>query len=204
MDFVEEFQRHFGGRWIGVKFYFDELPTCNESRIRDVRFCEAVTRCLIRPVLLTPGDLNCYGACYVFGWDAEAKAKMVERFHQQEGFSERKAEELVQNLPKVNGSLKGIGLNIKNGPDILLSYLQPGQLMKVLRRYQIHFGEELNVGLSSVVSVCGHVAVEAFVNGRVAISFGCSDARQYGGITRDRIAIGVPLGVAKDMLGENR
>lgn len=204
MDFMEKFQCHFGGRWVGVKFYFDELPTCNESRIRDVRFCEAITRSLIRPVLLTPEELNCYGARYVFGWDEEVKVKMVERFHQQEGFSEREAEELVQALTKINGSLKGIGLNIKNGPDILLSYLQPGQVMKVLRSYQVRFGEELTVGLSSVVSVCGHVAVEAFVNQRVALSFGCSDARQYGGITRDRVAVGVPAAVAKDLLGENR
>ncbi len=204
MDLVEEFQRRIGGRWIGVKFYFDELPPLNTIPIKDVRFCEAITMSLTHPVLLTPEGLNCHGACYVFGWDKGVKEEMVERFHHDEGFSKIEAEKLVQDLPKINGFLKGIGLNVKNGPDILLSYLQPGQIMKLLRSYQIHFGEEVTIDLSSIVSVCGHVAVETLVNQRVALSFGCSDARKYGGITRDRVAIGLPVGVARDLLEDKR
>lgn len=199
MDYIQEFQRRFGGRWVGAKFYLGELLPCIENPISDVRFCEAITRSLTRPVLLTPEALSCRGACYVFGWDEGIKEEMVERFHQQEGFGERVAEALLQELPKMNESLKGIGLNVKNSPDILLSYLQPGQVMKLLRSYQIHFGEQLTVDLSSVVSVCGHVAVQSYVENRITLSFGCQDARKYGGITRDRVAIGVPASVAKDM-----
>jgi uncharacterized protein (DUF169 family) len=203
MNLITEFQRRFGGRWTGVTFYFDELPTFSRDPLRDVRFCEAITKSLIQPVLLTPESLNCHGARYVFGWDdATVKVEMVERFHQHEGFSEPQVEGLVQNLPTINDSLKGIGLNVKNTPDLLLSYLQPAQVMKLLRGYQIRFGENLNVDLSSIVSVCGHVAVEALVKERIALSFGCSDAREYGGITGDRVAIGVPLKVAKALVEE--
>ena len=194
LNVVNALQQRFGSRWISVTFYFDELPTYNEDPIRDARFCEAISRSLVHPVLLTPESLNCLGARYVFGWDETAKAEMVERFHHQEGFSESKAKELVQNLPKISGSLKGIGLNIRNDPDLLLSYLQPGQVMKLLRSYQVLHGEDLNVDLSSIVSVCGHVAVEVVVKKRIALSFGCRDSREYGGITRDRVAVGVPAG----------
>ena len=200
MDLRAQFQRRFGGRWTGVRFFFDELPGANEQPIRDVRFCEAITKSLIQPVLLTPECLNCRGARYVFGWDETAKSEMVKRFHQQEGFSESQAEELVQNLPTIHGSLKGIGLNVKNSPDLLLSYLQPGQVMKLLRRYQTRFGGNLNVDLSSIVSVCGHVAVEAVTKKRIVLSFGCRDAREYGGITGDRVAIGVPYNLARAMV----
>lgn len=200
MDCIEEFQRRFGSRWIGVKFYFDELPETNENRIRDARFCEAIKESLTHPVRLIPQDLNCHGARYVFGWDEMVKNEMVTRFQHQEGFSEFKAQALVRSLPKISGVLKGIGLNIKNDPDLLLSYLQPGQVMQLLRSYQVCFGKDLNVDLSSIVSVCGHVAVEAVVRKRIAISFGCRDSRKYGGITRDRVAIGVPIEVARDML----
>ena len=109
---------------------------------------------------------------------------------------------MVQNLPKISGSLKGIGLNIRNDPDLLLSYLQPEQIMKLLRSYHVHFGNDLNVDLSSIVSVCGHVAVEALIKKQIALSFGCSDSREYGGITRDRAAIGVPVELARTMLEE--
>jgi len=202
MHVVDAFQRRFGGRWIGAKFYYGDLPTSNENPITDTRFCEAITRSLIQPVLLKPESLNCPGARYVFGWDETAKAEMVEKFHLQEGFSESKAKELVQNLPKISGSLKGIGLNCKNDPDLLLSYLQPGQVMTLLRSYQIRFGEDLNIDLSSIVSVCGHVAVEAVIKKQITLSFGCRDAREYGGITRDRVAIGVPVELARTMLEE--
>jgi uncharacterized protein (DUF169 family) len=200
MDSVDAFQRLFGGRWTGVTFYFDELPTVNEHPVRNIRFCEAIKRSLIQPVLLRPEDLNCHGARYVFGWDETVKTEMVKRFHYQEGFTEAKAKELVQNLPKIGGALKGIGLNIRNDPDLLLSYLQPGQAMKLIRSYQVYFGKALNVDLSSIVSVCGHVAVEAVNKKQIALSFGCRDAREYGGITRDRVAIGVPVELAKAMV----
>jgi uncharacterized protein (DUF169 family) len=202
MYVVDAFQRSFGSRWTGVTFYFDELPTVNEHSIKDIRFCEAITKSFVHPMLLRPEDLNCHGARYVFGWDETVKAEMVERFHHQEGFGESKAKKLVQNLPRINGALKGIGLNIntRNDPDLLLSYLQPGQVMKFLRSYHLHFGKDLNVDLSSIVSVCGHVAVEAVVKKRVALSFGCRDSREYGGITRDRVAIGVPLELARTMV----
>jgi uncharacterized protein (DUF169 family) len=203
MHVVDAFQRRFGGRWIGAKFYYGDLPTSNENPIRDARFCEAITRSLIQPVLLTPDGLNCHGARYVFGWDETVKAEMVKNFHHQEGFSESQAKELVQNLPKINGPLKGIGLNLKDSPpDLLLSYLQPGQVMKLLRSYQVHFGKDLTVDLSSIVSVCGHVAVEAVVKKHIALSFGCRDAREYGGITRDRVAVGVPAELARTMVEE--
>jgi uncharacterized protein (DUF169 family) len=202
MHVVDAFQQHFGGRWIGVKFYYADLPISNGNPIKDARFCEAITRSLIQPVLLTPESLNCPGARYVFGWDETVKAQMVKKFHQQEGFNESKAKELVHNLPRINGTLKGIGLNIQNDPDLLLSYLQPAQVMKLLRSYQVHFGKDLNVDLSSIVSVCGHVAVEAVVKKRIALSFGCRDSREYGGITRDRVAIGVPVELARTMVEE--
>jgi uncharacterized protein (DUF169 family) len=201
MDIVDAFQRSFGGRWIGVKFYYDHLPNCKVHPLKDTRFCEAVTRSLVHPVLLRPEDLNCHGARYVFGWDEAVKAEMEEKFQHQEGFSESQAKELVRTLPKLNGSLKGIGFNLKNSaPDLLLSYLQPGQVMKLLRSYQVLHGKNLNVDLSSIVSVCGHVAVEAVVKKRVALSFGCRDSREYGGITRDRVAIGVPIEVAQELV----
>ena len=203
MHVVDAFQRLFGSRWTGVTFYFEELPTANEHSLKDIRFCEAIKKSLVHPVLLRPEDLNCHGARYVFGWDETVKAEMVKKFHHQEGFSESQAEEVVQNLPKINGSIKGIGLNLKNSlPDLLLSYLQPVQVMKLLRSYQVHFGKNLNVDLSSIVSVCGHVAVEAFVKKRIALSFGCRDSREYGAITRDRVALGVPVELARTLLEE--
>jgi uncharacterized protein (DUF169 family) len=64
--------------------------------------------------------------------------------------------------------------------------------MRFLNVYQRVFGEKLKVELSGFAAVCGNVAVKAYVDKKVSLSFGCEDSRQYGGISRDRLIVGIP------------
>ena len=43
------------------------------------------------------------------------------------------------------------------------------------------------------MSVCGAVAVKAYLTGRICISFGCPDAREHGSIGRDRPVVGLAM-----------
>ena len=203
MDSIERLQRRFRARWVGVKFYRGKLPCSEVVALPNGRFCEAITEAHIRPALVTRDNLHCPGACHVFGWDDTVQAEMVDRLHQDEGFSLPVAQKLVQDLPTIHGSLTGVGLNVAEIPDVLVSYLQPGQVMSLLRDYQVTFGKDLSVELSSIVSVCGHVALQSFHDQQIAMSFGCAYSRHYGAITRDRVAIGLPFKLARGILGDN-
>ena len=45
--------KKFGNHWIKIKFYKDE-PQLNEyEKLESIRFCEAISKAKIRPILLT-------------------------------------------------------------------------------------------------------------------------------------------------------
>jgi uncharacterized protein (DUF169 family) len=46
------------------------------------------------------------------------------------------------------------------------------------------------------MSVCGNVAVKSYIDQKISISFGCPDSREYGGIERGELVIGLPHNIA--------
>jgi len=199
-EWVKGCQRAFGGRWVGVKFFYDPPAEGKGEALSGVRFCEAVTKAYIRPVILRRGDIDCNGASYIFGWKSEVKEEMIERMHREAHFPLDYARRAVEALPVLNGGLQAVGLNLEGDPDVLISYLQPEQVMKLLRLFEGHFSERLRVELSSIVAVCGNIAAKAYLTGRPALSFGCKDSRGYGAIPRDRVVVGLPQGIVRELL----
>lgn len=199
MKIVDEFQRKFGSRWTGVKFFFDTEPREGRFFPKETRFCEAISHSWSSNNLLARGCINCMGANYVFGWEND-RARVVENFQKKRNISSRQAASLVQGLPRMEVSPIAIGLNGAERPDVLVACLQPQQFMRLLDVYQRLFGKKLKVELSGYAAVCGNVAVKAYVTKKVSVSFGCEDARQYGGISRDRLIVGIPVAVADKLL----
>jgi uncharacterized protein (DUF169 family) len=199
MKIVDELQRKFGSRWTGVKFFFGDPAEQGGYFPRETRFCEAVNRSWSSNNLLARGCINCMGANYVFGWEND-RARVVENFQKKRNISSRQAASVVQGLPRMEVSPIAIGLNGAERPDVLVACLQPQQFMRLLYVYQRLFGEKLKVELSGYAAICGNVAVKASVTEKVSVSFGCEDSRQYGGISRDRLIVGIPVAVADKLL----
>jgi uncharacterized protein (DUF169 family) len=199
MKIVDEYQRKFGSRWTGVKFFFDD-PS-EEARFfpKETRFCEAISHSWSSNNLLTKGCINCMGANYVFGWEND-RARVVENFQKKRNSSSRQAASVVQGLPRMEVVPLAIGLNGAERPDVLVACLQPQQFMRLLDVYQRLFGKKLKVELSGYAAVCGNVAVKAYLTKRISLSFGCEDSRQYGGISRDRLIVGIPHALAHKLL----
>ena len=63
--------------------------------------------------------------------------------------------------------------------------------MDMLKTYENKTGKQLQISLSSVMSICGSV-VNAYLNKEMHISFGCEDSRMYADIGRDRFAVVIP------------
>jgi len=201
MSLTEYLQNRFGGQWVGVNFYHDVPPACEIAEMPTGRFCEALASAHTRPLLITRDNLYCPGASYVFGWQYQTGAEMAQKLHHDHGFSVTVARTLLRHVPRIKGHLWGIVLNGGTTPDVLISYLEPAQIMTLIRAAQIILRTNLSVDLSSIVSVCGHVAAQSFLAQRVAMSFGCVYSRRYGGITSDKVAVGIPFSVAASMVG---
>jgi len=199
MKIVDEFQQKFGSRWTGVKFFFEEPRKGGIYFPKETRFCGAVSRSFSSHNLLKRGCINCMGANYVFGWQGTSD-KVIENFQKKRNVSSRKAASIIKGLPRMEVPPIAIGLNGVDSPDVIVACLQPQQFMRLLTVYQGVFGKGLKAELSGYAAVCGNVAVKAYATRRISLSFGCEDARQYGGISRDRLIVGIPYALAHKLL----
>jgi len=200
MKIVDEFQMKFGSRWTGVKFFFGEPPVEGRYFPKEIRFCEAIGQSWSSNNLLARGCINCMGANYVFGWEENIRDNVIENFQRKRNISSKDAASIVKALPKMEVAPIAIGLNGVEPPDLLVAYIQPQQFMKVLNVYHRVFGDKLKLDLSGYAAVCGNVAVNTYLHKKISLSFGCEDSRQYGGISRDRVVVGIPYALAHKFL----
>jgi uncharacterized protein (DUF169 family) len=189
-----------------VKFYFSGAAVPDIKTETDLRFCEAVSRARSGPLLLHPGAMSCPGANYVFGWERNEALKntILGELMKRRGLGRTAAEKLISQVPVFEQSLIAIGLNTGEVPDLIISYCQPPAIMKFLKLWQTAFdGYNLVSSLSSVLSVCGNVAAGCHLSSDAVLSFGCDDSREFGGIGRDRLVLGLPYHLIEKLLAKN-
>ena len=190
MDAIELFQDHFEIKGVGVKFYKDEIDTSNFQILRETRFCQAVRIAREQRVFLDKHSIVCKGARYALGFEEEAKGEIVNAIKLKRGLAKEIAEQLVEHIPRIKDSpYKYIGLNVDD-PDILIFYITPKRFMEFLKIYQ-RTGNSLEVKLSSLVAMCGDVAVQTYLTKKICISFGCDDSREYGEVDDQELVVGI-------------
>jgi len=114
------------------------------------------------------------------------------------------ADILISQVPVLTKPPLAIGLNCDERPDLIVSYCQPPTAMELLKLWQSEFGGgNLLSKFSSILSVCGNVSVGCYLSREVALSFGCDDAREFAGIGRDRLVIGIPYVLIGRLLARN-
>ena len=70
--------------------------------------------------------------------------------------------------------------------------MQPEEIMYLVKVYQGLTGKALDVILCNMMPICGCVTVRTYLTEKISISFGCNNSREFAGIGRDRLAVGVP------------
>ena len=200
MEDVKKFEKKLGGAWVRVKFY-KEIPNTKSAQIlTDVRFCEALLKAKTSSGILTSSSISCPGAKYAFNWDKQIEVDIIHECSKKRKTSEAFIKSLIGNVPKLESDFPAIGLNTDARPDVLISYLQPVQVMRLIKCYENHPGKDIHVDVSSLMSVCGNIAVRSFLSQQFSISFGCDDSRLYGKIPRDRLVVGIPYDLIKAFL----
>jgi uncharacterized protein (DUF169 family) len=184
------FSSRFRSQWIKVKFY-DKAPDIKGVRKpKSTRFCEAVREAILHPVILDRKNVNCPGALYAFGWQGEDP--LIEHCVEKGELSREMVKSMLPHMPRLDTPFEYIGLNTDGEPDLILSGMKPKEVMDLLNLYHRRTGKHLNVALSSMMSVCGGIAVRTFIEKRISFSFGCMDSRKFAQIGGDRLIAGVP------------
>lgn len=181
----------FGGSWCGVRFGPPGDETTG-SAAYPMPFCTAVAESRKRPIILTPELMDCPGGSRSMGWNGD-DAALAEKIAEKAELPVQTARSIIDQTPKFPGDVQQVVLGTSRAPDIVLSYAQPEAAMKCLLELQRLYGKEIVLETSGFMSVCGSVAVKAYLSGTICVSFGCPNAREYAGMGRDRLIIGLPL-----------
>ena len=201
MSKVRLLETRIGGCWTGIKFHKNSQPDNNLSE-RPMRFCEAIGESRTSPIVLTPDLLDCPGGSRSLGWneDDETIADMMAR---KANMDIRVARQIIRNTPRLQDKIAAVTVGTDDSPDVVLSYAQPEAAMNLLRQWQRVCGRDLGTRTSSFMAVCGNVAVKAYLTRHICLSFGCPDSREYGRISRDRLAVGIPFQLLETVLDED-
>ncbi len=184
------FRKAFGTHWIDIKFYKKDPEIKEAKYLHDVRFCEATKKAVTHPVILDKNSINCPGALFAFGW------KSVSSFYKhclkKSKLTRNALRSIIPELIHLDGTFQFIGLNTEQDPDVIMSYVTPAQIMKLLYLYHNKEGKTLDISLCSMMSICSGIAVKSYVQNEITFSFGCSDSRTYAKIGKERLAVGIP------------
>lgn len=198
MQELELLEEKIGGRWTGIAFHEDPGPNENLAK-RPMRLCEAIKKSYTQPVVLTRDLISCPGALRSLGWTNHVDDTLAHRVAETMDATFDIARKVVTNTPRLkDGVSVTVGRN--NVPDIAVSYAQPEAAMRLVRLWQQVHGVDLDLTASSVMAICGNIVARAHVTGQIAISFGCPDSRQYGSISRDRLVMGLPIRLVRELL----
>ena len=110
---------------------------------------------------------------------------------EKNGMKEEIAKKLVKKIPYFKENISAITIGVYESPDIIISYAQPEAAMRLVYQWQQLHGTDLDTTISSVMSVCGVVAVGVYTANRICLSFGCPESRSHGVIGNDRLIIGL-------------
>jgi uncharacterized protein (DUF169 family) len=201
METLAKLEKAFGGRWHGVTL-MDQQPNQEESPAYTpvARFCEAVMRASVDNVLLDPDQFTCPGARYAFGCGMDLKEDMQQKLINEKGYTSDYVARLLDETPHCKTTPAVIGINTGHVPDVVIAQLQPEQTMRLLQMYQKKLNKTFQSTISSVISACGNVVVKAFQTEDMAMSFGCIDSRSFGGLSRDRLFVGLPYSLAAEIV----
>ncbi|MBN2030224.1 DUF169 domain-containing protein [bacterium] len=184
------FADNIKSQWIKIKFFREKPDLESAKRLQGVRFCEATREAILHPVILDKESINCPGAQYAFGW--KNQSLLLEHCREKTELSEEIIQSMLPQMPRFQDSFEYIGLNMEGEPDLIMARLMPEDVMDLINLYHSKTGHHLDVSLSSMMSVCGGIAVKTLLENRITFSFGCVDSRKYAKISRDRLVVGVP------------
>ncbi len=150
--------------------------------------------------MLRADDVGCAGARRALGLANDDPA-LVRAIAGKTGIEARVLRALVSETPRIAAPVPALSLGKDTeSADVVVGYICPQQAMLLLRRWQEVHGHSPVVRLSSFMAICAWVLVRAHTLGRMCLSFGCFDSREYGGIADDVLVVGMPPTLAQQMM----
>jgi len=187
-----KFSKKFGRHWVKVKFYKEKPDLKEGKRVEGVRFCEAIKKAITYPILLDKDSIVCEGAQYALGWKPGEKNKILKNCKEKNLLLIKALKSIFSKSSYLEKPFEFIGLNTEGEPDLVVSFMAPQEVHEMVKVYNYHYGDNLDVSLSSMMPVCGGIVAKTYREEQFSLSFGCDDSRKFAKMGRDTLAVGVP------------
>lgn len=192
----------YGPKCLGLKVNYNEDNFY--SPVKPIRFCEAVNDAFKTPLLFDPRNLVCYGAKRSMGLLMDDK-DLIKHISMESDIAMQTVKKALVDIPRMNTPIHNILMGIdekmeKNiRPDLYIMYLNPKQVMNLMRDNTLKTNEFPIVKPFTFLSICGNVFISTFKSANMSISFGCPESRNYGGLKDNQLVVGLPYSQALQM-----
>src|SRR4030042_2642373 len=84
-------------------------------------------------------------------------------------------------------------------PDLYIAYVKPDNVTAVIHNL-VKYKTIPTIPPYSILSVCGKVFANCYINKLVSVSFGCHESRKSGGIEKNEVVMGIPYKIALNLI----
>jgi uncharacterized protein (DUF169 family) len=202
---IDELKNIFGPKCSAINVN-GETPEFLNLPSKQMKFCEAVNYSYNVPLRLINKNLGCPGARRSIGFDIDDR-QLAETISGNNNIPLLFIMNALNSIPTLK-DIRHINLGIPRymekelKPDLFILYVNPGKitaLMHTLAKNKIR----PSIPPYSLLSVCGNVFSNCYINQSVYISFGCPESRKHGGIGENEIVLGLPYASAKLIISTN-
>jgi len=199
---INKLKQHFGSKCTSI-YVNNDVPGFINFPLKQMRFCEAVDQSFKVPLKLNTENLGCPGARRSVGFDTDDE-KLAVDISENSNIHLSFINNVLQFIPAMTGIRHiNLGLNVypenELQPDLFILYVQSFQITDLIFKLA-KMAIKPSIPNYLMLSVCGNIFANSYLNQVVSISFGCPESRKSGAIGKNEIVIGLPFKIAGNLL----
>jgi len=196
---IDELKNIFGPKCSAINVNGETTEFINVPA-KPMKLCEAVNYSFNIPVRLINENLGCPGARRCTGFDNNDR-KLAQTISGNNKIPYSFIMNALNNIPTLH-DVRHINLGITKYMekemklDLFILYVKPDRVTGIMHKLAKH---KITPSMPpySLLSVCGNVFINSYINQSVSISFGCPESRKHGGIEENEVVLGLPYTIAK-------
>jgi len=192
---INRLKEKYGNKCTSIKINYK--GPCKNSPAIKMRFCEAVSYSFNVPLSINGDTLSCLGSQRSFGL-LKNDDEIANHISLEIGISLELIKQSLIDIPKFEEPIKSILLGIQEHmedqikPDLFILHLSPKDAMDLMKEYTSKTSIAPVIKPVTYLSVCGNILTQTYKYNRMSISFGCPDSREYGGVSKNDVIVGIP------------
>lgn len=190
MSFLNQIQNLLGEKQTRIKIDSLHFKDYNSPK-KPMKFCEAVVSSFHTPLIIRKDDIDCLGAQRSFGF-CRNDMKLASHISEETNIPFKFILNALNEIPVINPPVKNIILGSIENPDVIIAFVKPDKITKLILLYAAYFEEKPLILPYFFMSVCGNIAVQTYKTNKICISFGCPESRKSDVILEDEVIVGIP------------